>query len=148
MENRNSDQMHKTLIIIWGAMIFSQLMFLAVVFFTKPEFLSFNFSKPLLGENAIVTAALAAAAFMSVVLSFVLAPHFKNQGISQQKPELIQTALVIGCAFCEACSLIGIVLAFAFNYQYFFLFIGLGVLATIFHFPKKSDLDAAAFKKM
>lgn len=140
--------MHKTLVIIWGALIFSQFMFLAVVFFTKPEFLSFNLSKPLLGENAIAVIALAAVAFMSVVLSFVIAPHFKNQAISQQNPGLIQTALVIGCAMCEACSMIGIVLAFAFNYQYFFLLIGLGVLATLFHFPKRSDLDAASFKKM
>lgn len=148
MENRNTDQMHKTLIVIWGAMIFSQLILLAVVFITKPELLNFSFSKPLLGENAIAVMALAAAGFMSVVLSFVIAPHFKNQAISQQKPELIQTALVIGCAMCEACSILGIILAFAFNYQYFFLLIALGILAVIFHFPKKSDLEAASFKKI
>jgi hypothetical protein len=47
---------------------------------------------------------------------------------------------------CEAISLLGVALAFAFSYQYFFLWFALGILGTILHFPKRDNLVAASYK--
>ncbi|HBE83405.1 MAG TPA: hypothetical protein DDW24_11560, partial [Blastocatellia bacterium] len=66
-----------------------------------------------------------------------------EQGIAEQKPEYIQTALIIGCAFCEAISIIGLVLALVFEYQYFYLWLLVGFIGIFLHFPRRKKLVAA-----
>jgi len=80
-------------------------------------------------------------------LSFVLRKRFINQAINEQKLQLVQTAMIIGCALCESITLFGVVLAFAQNYQYFFLWFALGILGIILHFPRRENLIAASYKK-
>ena len=92
---------------------------LVVIFFAKPEVFRFDFSKPLLGENQMMTVIFALLAISNLVMSFVLSRKYLNQAISEQKPALVQTAMIIGCALCEATTLFGLVLAFALSYQYF-----------------------------
>jgi hypothetical protein len=60
---------------------------------------------------------------------------------------MVQTGLIIAVALCEASSLFGLTLAFAFDYQYFFLWIILGILGIALHFPRRSELHAASYKK-
>ena len=134
--------------IIWSALLVAQLLFLIVLFFAKREVYNFDFSKPLLGENPIMVIALAVLGVLTFLLSFILQRKFVNQAINEQKPELVQTAMVIGCALCEATTLFGLVLAFALSYQYFFLWFALGILGTILHFPRRENLIAASFKKI
>ena len=52
----------------------------------------------------------------------------RDRAIVEKKPQLVQTGIIIGCAFCEAISIFGMVLAFLFAYQYFFVWFGLGIL--------------------
>lgn len=146
-ENINVEEQYKTMTILWFALLFSQIMFLVVLFFVKPEIYRLDFSKPLLGENAPVVLALAFLSVSTVAASFVLRKKFLAQAVSEQKTELVQTALIVGCALCEAASLFGLVAAFAFSYQYFFLFFALGIGGTILHFPKRENLIAASYKK-
>lgn len=122
-------------------------MFLVILFTTKPELFKFDFSKPLLdGENSIVVIALAILGIVTFLLSFVLKKKFLAQAVNEQKTELVQTAMIIACALCEATTLFGLVIAFAFTYQYFFAWFALGILGIILHFPKRDDLFAASYK--
>lgn len=105
--------------IIWLALLVSQLLFLVVMFFAKREIFNFDFSRPLLGENSAMVIALAVLGVLTFLLSFILRRKFVNQAINEQKTELVQTAMIIGCALCEATTLFGLVLAFALSYQYF-----------------------------
>lgn len=146
-ENPSIEKQYQTLAILWFALLFSQVLFLVVVYFARPELYRFDFSRPLFGENFVIIVAFAVLAFSVIALSFVLKAKFYNQAINEQKPELVQTGLVIAIALCEAASLFGLVLAFAFNYQYFFLWIALGILGVILHFPRRDSLFAAAYKK-
>ena len=146
-QNSNIEQTFRTLLIIWFALLFSQLMLLVVIFFAKPKIFDFDFSKPLSGDNPVIAIALAVLGISTVLLSFVLRSKLVQQAIANQETALVLTAMVIGCSLCEAATLFGVVLVFAANYQYFFLWFALGVLGTILHFPRRENLIAASYKK-
>jgi len=149
MQNQkpNVEGQYRMLTIIWLALLFSQAMLLVVIFFAKPEVFRFDLSKPLLGENAMMVVIFAVLAISNLAMSFVFSRKYLNQAVTEQKTELVQTAMIIGCALCEAISLFGVVMAFAFSYQYFFLWFALGILGTILHFPKRDNLIAASYKR-
>lgn len=147
-ENKASvEEIYKTNVIVWAAILLSQFLFLGMLFVIKRDIYDFDFSKPLLGENAPVILALAFMALSSVILSFVLKRKFIAQAIAEQKTELLQNGIITAIALCEAASLFGLTLAFAFDYQYFFIFFALGILGTLAHFPKRDDFFAASYKK-
>lgn len=143
----NPEQAYRTLAIIWFALLASQFMFLVVVFFSKPEVYKFDFNKPLLGENAMIVVLFAVLAIANFVLSFVMKKRAFEQAIAEQKIAYVQTGLILACAFCEAISLLGLVLAFAFSYQYFVAWFALGILGIILHFPRRDAVIAANYKK-
>lgn len=145
--SQNVEQSYKTIMIIWFALLVSQIMFLVVIFATKPELFKFDFSKSLAGENAIIVIAFAALAITNLGLSFIMKKRSFEQAVEKQDIAYVQTGVIIACAFCEAISLLGMVLAFAFSYQYFFAWIALGILGIILHFPRRDDVIAASYKK-
>lgn len=147
MQNTKSEDTYKTLVILWFALLMSQIMFLVVIFFTKPEVFRFDFSKPILGENAVIVIVFAVLALANFGLAFVMKKRSYEQSVAEQKVALVQTGLIIACALCEAISLLGMVLAFAFSYQYFFLWFALGILGIILHFPRRDDVIAASYKR-
>lgn len=145
--SQNVEQNYKTLAIIWFALLASQIMFLVVIYFAKPEVFRFDFSKPLLGDNAAIVLAFAFLAVTNFALSFIMKRRSFQQAVEKQQIAYVQTGLIIACAFCEAISLLGLVLAFAFAYQYFFAWFALGILGIILHFPRRDDVAAASYKK-
>lgn len=147
MQNSNTEQNYKTLVIIWAALLFSQIMLLVVVFFAKPEVFRFDSAKPLLGENAVLIIAFAFVALANLAFSFVMKKRAFQQAIEKQQIAYVQTGLILAYAFCEATSLLGIVLAFAFSYQYFFVWFALGIIGVGLHFPRREDVIAASYKK-
>ena len=146
-EKINAEGAYKTLVIIWFALLMSQVMFLVVIFIAKPEVFKFDFTKPLLGENAPIVIVLAVLAVANFGLSFVMKKRSYQQAIAEQKIQYVQTGLILACALCEVISLLGIVLAFAFAYQYFFAWSALGIFGIILHFPKRDTVIAASYKK-
>ncbi|MEP7074631.1 MAG: hypothetical protein ABI878_02385 [Acidobacteriota bacterium] len=144
----NTAAQQQTMIVVWGALLFSQLLFLALIFFIKRELFDLRAMGPILGNNSLIVIAFGTAALAAVAASFVLRKQNVKKAIEMQNVGLVQTGLIIGCAFCEVSSLLGVMLAFAFNYHYFFLWIGVGVLAMLFHFPRRSDIEAANFKTL
>lgn len=145
--SQNVEQSYKTLMLIWFALLASQIMFLVVIFFAKPEVFRFDFGKPLLGENAVMVLAFAALALTNFALSFIMKRRSFDQAVEKQEISYVQTGLILACAFCESISLLGLVLAFAFSYQYFFLWFALGILGILLHFPRRDDVIAASYKK-
>jgi len=146
-EKSNVEGQYQTLAIIWFSLLVSQFMFLVVLFFAKREIYNFDFSKSPLGENPMIIVVFAVLGLSMFLISFVLRKKFLDQATGEQKPALVQTALVVGCALCEATTLFGLVLAFAFDYQFFFLWFALGILGIILHFPKRDNLIAASYKR-
>lgn len=131
---------YETLVIVWGALLVSQLVFLLIVYSAKPELFVFDFSQPLLGKHAIITVLFAAAAIAVFVLSFVLRNQHMRRAVIDQDAGCVQTGLLLGCALSEISALLGIVLAFVFDYEYFFLWIALGLIGVLCHFPRRQNL--------
>jgi hypothetical protein len=143
----NPEAAYRTLLIIWIALLASQFMFLVVIFFAKPEVLRFDLSKPIFGENAVLVIAFAFLAITNFALSFIMKKRSFEQAVEKQHIAYVQTGLILACAFCEAISLLGMVLAFAFSYQYFFAWFALGICGFLLHFPRRDDVIAASYKK-
>ena len=145
-EKINPEQAHTTLMIVWFALVMSQLLFLVILYFIKPGLFRFDLTQPLLGENAVVVGALAAIAIVNLVTSFTLRKRYIGQAIATGSIAMVQSALIVGCALCESISLFGLLLGFAFDYPYFFAFSIVGIVGTLLHFPRRGDIHAASFK--
>jgi hypothetical protein len=137
---------HQTMLVVWGGLLFSQFLFLFLVFLLSPELISFDFTQPLLGDNAVIIVIFALLAVIALAASFILRKRDVERAIAEQKVEHVQTGMILGCALCEAISLLGFMLGIAFDYQYFFLWIALGIIGTLLHYPKRSDIVAASYK--
>jgi F0F1-type ATP synthase membrane subunit c/vacuolar-type H+-ATPase subunit K len=142
----NLVQQYQSLVIIWAALLMSQVMFIVMLFFTKGELFQFRFDQPITGQSGSMILGFAVAAVTCVGFSFAFKRRFLERAVEQQEPKLVQTGLIIAIALCEAASLFGMCLAFAFDYQYFFAWFVLGIAATLLHFPRQSDLLAAGYK--
>lgn len=138
---------YKTLLILWAALLASQVMFLVMLFFVKGELFNFDPSKPIAGTSGAMVLGFAVAAATCFGFSFAFKKRFFERAVEEQRPELVQSGLIIACALCEASTLFGLALAFAFEYQYFFLWFALGIVGILLHFPKQGDLLAAGYKK-
>ena len=137
---------YETLVVVWFALLISQVLFFALVWFVKPGIFVHETPPPFLGKMPLVILVFAASAIAFLLLSFVLSRQHMQRAERDQDAGCVQTGLVLGCALSEIPSLLGLVLAFAFDYPYFYLWIALGALGMLLHFPRKSNLDAATYK--
>ena len=135
------------MVIIWLAMLFAQLMMPVVVYLVRPEVYRFDLTKPVLGDNPPIVIVFAAVAVINLVLSFVMKKRAFDQAVEKQQIALVQTGQILAYAFCEAISLLGIVLAFVFSYQYFLVWFALGIIGILLHFPRREAVIAASYKK-
>ena len=149
MENQkiNVEQMYRGMMMIWFSLVVSQFLFVLVVYLVKPNLFKFEFDQPFLGTNTIIVLIFILAAFSNIAISFFLRKKYAAQAIAEQNVSYVQTAMITSCALCEAVSIFGLMLAFVADYQYFFLWSILGIVATLFHFPRRDDLIAATYKK-
>jgi F0F1-type ATP synthase membrane subunit c/vacuolar-type H+-ATPase subunit K len=146
-ENPGPVQRYNAMMITWVSLIMSQVMFLFVIFLTRPELFRFEFTEPLAGNSSAQILGFGVAAITTFLFSFGFKKRFLERAVEQQDPEVVQTGYLIALALCEASSLLGFVLAFAFEYQYFFLWFALGILGTLLHFPRRDDILAASYRR-
>jgi hypothetical protein len=137
---------YRTLVVIWFALLFSQIAFLAVAYVLKPQLLDLSLAGPVLGDQPLIVLAFAVAAAAFFILGQVLSRQHMRRAVQDQDQACVQTGLVLGCALSEAASILGIILALVWEYHYFFLWVALGALGVLLNFPRKSDLAAASYK--
>lgn len=146
MQNPKIRQSYLTLVLIWFVLVFSQAMFLAVIYFNKPEVFLREGDFPILGDNPLFTVLFAFLALIDLAIALAIRRRGARQAKEENNPRYLQTSLVVGCALCEAISLLGTFLAFAFSYKYFFAWFALGFLGLLLQFPRKSEVRAAILK--
>jgi F0F1-type ATP synthase membrane subunit c/vacuolar-type H+-ATPase subunit K len=143
----NIQPLYNTNIIIWAAFLMSQFIFLAVLFLVRKELFGFDFTKSVLGEEPVVIIIIGLMAVFNFGLSFYMRSQMTQNAITSQSPGGVQSAAIIGLAFCESVGIFGFVLAFMFDYTYFIVFFGLSILGILLHFPKRDNFIAATYKK-
>lgn len=141
-----AEQAYTTIMILWFSQVISQVVMAFIIWYVKPELYQFDFTRPIVDRNFTIVAVLGLLAVALFAGSFVLRKMYLLQSVVNQKVALVQTAVLVGCALCEATTLFGVLLGLSFNYAYFFLFIAFGIFATLLHFPRRNDVYAAGFK--
>lgn len=144
MKNKNPVKVsYQTLVVIWLALLASQVLFFFIVWFTKPGILDTEMQRPFLGSLPLITVVFAAIAILFFILSFVLSRQYIRRAARDRDAGCVQTGLVLGCALSEVPSILGLVLAFVFEHPYFYIWLAFGALGIFLHFPRKGNLDAA-----
>ena len=118
---------YQTLLIVWAALLFSQVLFVVMLFILKPNLFRFDLSQSPLEPSGAMILGFAVAAVTCVGFSFAFKRRLYERAVEAQDPAQVQSGLIIALALCEASSLFGLVLAFAFDYPYFFLWFILGI---------------------
>lgn len=137
---------HQTMMITWAMLVASQAFLGIFIYFAKAPLFRFDLSAPVFGDVAMTVTGAAAVAFAVIVASFIARSHFLAKAIELQKVELVQTAMILGSALCEAASLIGVFLAFMADYPYWWVFVAAGALAMLVHMPRRASIDAATYR--
>jgi hypothetical protein len=130
----NIEMRHRTILILWFAIIMSVLMFLVLVQFTP------------ISETGDLRLSLIlnGVAIVPLGMSFLLKQRLLTQAVTDQRLDLVQVAYVLAFALCEMAALLGLVDHFLSGSRYYyigFLSAGLGLLL---HFPRKQHLLDAA----
>jgi hypothetical protein len=148
MVNRKPIQVeYQTLVVMWLALLSSQAIFFAIVWFARPNIFSAEARGSFLSNLPLVTVVFAAIAILFFVLSFVLSRQYMRRAVRDHDSGCVQTGLLLGCMLSEISSILGLVLAFVFNHPYFYFWLALGTLGIFLHFPRKGNLDAATYKQ-
>ena len=84
---------YQTMIVIWAAFLVSQPMFALLIFFTRPQLFTLDFSQHFFGNSMAQIIGFALAAITVVILSFAFRKKFNERAVEEQDPTLIQPML-------------------------------------------------------
>ena len=132
---------YQTLLILWFALLMSVVMYFVFVQIAAPPIA--NAETP---SNSPLIIGVTALGAVFVLVSFVVKRKLLEQSVEKQDPGLVQKAMIVALALCEVAALLGLLERFVFgNREYYLLFI-VAALGDLFHFPRRSQLEAASYK--
>ncbi|HEX8143699.1 MAG TPA: hypothetical protein VF553_13955 [Pyrinomonadaceae bacterium] len=132
------DARFRTMMIIW----FAILMSVGVIFFVTPIVQPVPVEQ---GDQTLLWV-FAALSMTPLLLSFVLKSRLLAQAVREQRPELVQSALILALALCEAVSLFGMMARLTTGTRYYYIFFVVSVLGILLHMPRRDQLLAASVK--
>ncbi|MDQ1706802.1 MAG: hypothetical protein QOJ88_13 [Pyrinomonadaceae bacterium] len=136
------DKRYQTLVTLWFSLLMSIGMYLLVAVFVAPQLNP----GPASAAGPMLSVVLTAVGIMLVIVSFPVKGKLLERSITQQDASLVQKALVIACAMCEACALLGLVERFVVGKHYYYLLFIVGAFGIALHFPRRQQLEAATYK--
>lgn len=141
MEN-NLDKRYQTLVVLWFALLMSIGMYFLLSVFVSPAVAN----EPRNPPRLLLIVSLTALGTFLVIVSFAVKQKLFERAVERQDVGLVQKGLVIACAMCEVSALLGLLEHFVIgNREYYLLFL-LAAAGTAFHFPRRSQLEAASYK--
>lgn len=135
------DKRYQTLLILWMGVAMSIGLLFMVTLFVAPETTDETTGAP----NAFVLFGLAAVGTFLVVLSFAVKRKLLQTSVEKQDVTLVQKALVVACAMCEAAALLGLIGRFVVGTRDYFLLFLVSAVGIALHFPKRDQLLAATW---
>src|SRR6185436_15835217 len=131
------DKRYQTMIVLWFALLMSVVMYFVLSQLAPPA------TAP---PNSILTFTLTAIGTFLVGISFVIKRKLLRRSVDEQDINLVQKALVIACAICEAAAVLGLVERFAVSGRDYLLLFVIAAVGIALHFPRRSQLEAASYK--
>ena len=138
----NLNARYQTLLILWFSLLMSIGIFFLITLFTAPPIAN-NASN---SSNSTPVIVLTAVGAFLVILSFLVKRKLLERSVEKQDVNLVQQALVVACAMCEASALLGLLERFSFRSSASYLLFLLAAAGTALHFPKRGQLEAASYK--
>jgi F0F1-type ATP synthase membrane subunit c/vacuolar-type H+-ATPase subunit K len=126
---------YRGLLIIWGAQVFSLVLFFVIAQVISPT-TSAGGTQPLL-------LALAATALTTFALSFIVKPRLLARAAAERRPDLVTTGYIIAFALCESCAIFGLVAHFTTGAREAYYFFVPAALGFLLHFPRRRHFDDA-----
>jgi uncharacterized membrane protein len=135
----NVDGRHRTMLILWFAMLMSIGMFFVLVQVIE---------RPPRGQSelGVLVWILMALGIMAFLASFLLKRKMLAQSVREQRPDLVQSAMILALALCEVTSLFGMVAYFTTGTPYYYIFFIISVVGELLHMPRRDQLLAASYK--
>ncbi len=132
------DTRYRSMLIVWIAQVMS-----VVMFFVITQFVEVPNDRP---ENNILSFVLAAVGIFCAIISFVVRAKLLRNSVEKQDLALVQTANITGRALCEVPAISGVIERFLLPGHEYLLLLLIGAIATLLHYPRRSDLLAASYK--
>ena len=137
---KQTDWLYRTLLIIWIALFSSHFGFLFALYVINPDIFQLDCSQPFIGDHYVIVPLALLFIVEELIISFWRHSSYLKRSISEQNPELVQTALITSLANAACISLCGLFLGLIFSYTYFYIWLLVGLLASVYYFPRRSDL--------
>ena len=132
---------YQTMLTLWFALLMSVVMYFVFVQVAAPPIATAE-NPP----NSIVIVGITALGAVLVLVSFVVKRKLLERSIEKQDVGMVQKAMIVALALCEVSATLGLLERFVFgNREYYLLFI-LAAVGDLFHFPRRSQLEAASYK--
>ena len=129
---------YRVMLILWLAMLSSVFMFFVMTKIVgMPEEVD---------ANMMLVPIFMGLGLVAIALSFLLKRRFLSQAVEQQKPELVQTGMIVALALCEASALFGLIVFFVTGCHHYYVCFIVSLAAMLLHFPRRDQLRAASFK--
>jgi len=138
----NLDARYRTILTLWFALFMNIGVFFALAVFLAPQVSNASETPP----STLFTLVLTGLGTLFVLLSFVVKRKVLERSVEQQKVALVQQALILACALCEAGALLGLLGRFLFDRREFYLLFVIAAIGIALHFPRRDDLRSATYK--
>ncbi|HEY6189646.1 MAG TPA: hypothetical protein VIW80_18475 [Pyrinomonadaceae bacterium] len=135
----NVDAHYRMMLIIWFAILVS----VGMIFFVTPVL-----QPPPPAEQSDMTLlwVFAGLGVIVLLLSFVLKGRMLAQSVKAQRPELVQSAMILAVGLCEAISIFGMVAYLTTGTRHYYIFFIVSVIGILLHMPRRNQLLAASYK--
>ena len=133
---------YQTMVVLWFALLMSIGMYFFVSILAGPEIDSQS-ANP---RSSVLTVVLTALGTFLVVISFAVKHKLLRRSVDTQDVTLVQKAMVVACAICEAAALMGVIQRFIVASRDYYLLFFIAAAGIALHFPKLSQLESASYK--
>ena len=142
MEQIDLNKRYQTMLTLWFALLMSVVMYLVFLFVAAPPLSTESRTQ----TQSILIVVLTMLGAIMVALSFLVKNRFLERSVDQQNVVLVQQGTIVACAMCEVSALLGLLERLVFGYSGYYLMFVLAAVGMLFHFPRRSHLEAASFK--
>ncbi|MGI9165365.1 MAG: hypothetical protein ACR2G5_03100 [Pyrinomonadaceae bacterium] len=136
------DARYRTMLILWFALFMNIAIFFVFSLLMSQERSNNRDTAP----SILLPVVFTALGTLLVALSFAVKGKLLKRSVETQDVQLVQKALVIACAMCEASALLGLIERFLGNGREYYLLFLIAALGTALHFPRREHLVAATYK--
>ena len=133
---------YQTMIVLWFALLMSIVIYFLFLQFAAPGLANQPGNPP----NSLLIVASTALGAVLVVTSFGVKRKLLERSVEKQDVGLVQKAMLVACAMCEVSALLGLLERLIIGNREFYLLFILAVAGDLFHFPRRSQLEAASYK--